>query len=73
MGSAVSLPGSIDLLELPIISSMVKETYITHYASLFELGSVKGKTVSVHGHPGTARGILRTLLSWIDSVVISFR
>ena len=71
MDSTVSLPGSIDLLELPEINSAASELYLTRYTSLFASDFLKGKTIAVYEHSGVARDLLSSLFKALGAEVIS--
>ncbi|MGA0999546.1 MAG: phosphomannomutase, partial [Litorivicinaceae bacterium] len=71
MDSTVSLPDSIDLLELPEINSAAFELYLTRYTSLFASDFLKGKTIAVYEHSGVARDLLSTLFKSFGAEVIS--
>jgi len=71
MDSIVSLPDSINLLELPKINSAASELYLTRYTSLFASDFLKGKTIAVYEHSGVARDLLSSLFKALGAEVIS--
>ena len=73
MDSTVSLPGSIDLLELPEVNSAASELYLTRYTSPFASNFLKGKTIAVYEHSGVARDLLSTLFKALGAEVIAYR
>jgi phosphomannomutase len=71
MHSTVSLPDSIDLVELPTINSAASELYLKRYTSLFASDFLWGKTIAVYEHSGVARDLLSTLFEALGAEVIS--
>ncbi|XDZ65380.1 phosphomannomutase [Alphaproteobacteria bacterium LSUCC0684] len=71
MDSTVSLPDSIERLELPEINSAASELYLTRYTSLFAPDFLKGKTIAIYEHSGVARDLLSTLFKALGAEVIS--
>ena len=71
MDSTVSLPDSIELLELPKINSAATNLYLKRYTSLFASDFLKDKTIAVYEHSGVARDLLSSLFKALGAEVIS--
>lgn len=72
MDSTVSLPYSINLLDLPKINSAASELYLTRFTYISASDFLKGKTIAVFERSGVARDSLSALFKALGAEVISF-